>query len=126
MPRVLIIDDEPSVRLAVTRWFERQGYDVSGADDGPDALAQLANLYDEDIDVIMCDLHLPGISGVDLLTQLAKHRPLLATRLILCTGDPIHNAPPDSVLARHPFVLQKPFDFASLQAIVDRVNNRPL
>jgi CheY-like chemotaxis protein len=121
MPRALIIDDEPSVRFAITRWFERQGYTVSGADDGPDALAQLANLYDEEVDVILCDLHLPGISGAELLTRLAKHRPLLAARLILCTGDSVDFAPPDSVLARHPLVLQKPFDFASLQAIVDRV-----
>lgn len=123
MPRALIIDDEPGVRLAVTRWFERQGYDVTGADDGPDALAQLANLYDEEVDVIVCDLHLPGISGADLLTRLAKHRPLLATRLILCTGDAIDHAPPDSVIAQHPFVLQKPFDFAALQSIVGRVVN---
>jgi CheY-like chemotaxis protein len=123
MPRALIIDDEPSVQLAVKRWFERQGYDVSGADDGPDALAQLANLYDEDIDVILCDLHLPGISGEELLVRLSKHRPLLATRLILCTGDSVSHAPPDSMLAQHPFVLQKPFDFSALQSIVERVVN---
>lgn len=121
MPRALIIDDEPSVKSAIKRWFERQGYDVRGAEDGPDALAQLANLYDEEIDVILCDLNLPGLSGTELLTHLAKHRPLLATRLILCTGDSINDAPADSVLARHPFVLQKPFDFTSLQSIVDRV-----
>lgn len=121
MPRALIIDDEPSVQLALKRWFERQGYDVHVASDGHEALAQLANLYDEDLDLILCDVNLPGVSGAEILSRLAKHRPLLATRLILCTGDAIESADPDSELGSHPLVLQKPFDFASLQAIVDRV-----
>lgn len=121
MPRALIIDDEPSVQLALKRWFERQGYDVHVASDGHEALAQLANLYDDQLDVILCDLHLPGVPGLEILSGLAKHRPLLAARLILCTGDAVDCADPDSPLARHPLVLQKPFDFASLQAIVERV-----
>lgn len=121
MPRVLIIEDEPGVQLAVKRWFERSGYDVRLASDGMEALAQLANLYDEEIDVILCDLNLPDISGDELLARLAKNRPVLATRFILCTGDATTNMEPDSLLARHPFVLQKPFDFAALESIVTRV-----
>lgn len=124
MPRAFIIDDEPGIQLTVKRWFERQGYDVQIASDGHDALAQLANLHDDDIDVILCDLHLPGVSGDEILERLSKHRPVLAARMILCTGDAIDAADSDSLLSRHPLVLQKPFDFASLQMVVDRALGR--
>ena len=123
MPRALIVDDEPGIRLALKRWFERQGYDALEAGDGALALAQLMAAGDGDdaIDVIVCDMHLPGMSGEQLLVQLSVKRPALAARVILTTGDPVNQAPPGSALANHSFVLQKPFEFATLKAIVDRV-----
>ena len=41
MPRALVIDDEPGIRLALKRWFERQGYTVLEAADGEAALKHL-------------------------------------------------------------------------------------
>jgi CheY-like chemotaxis protein len=124
MPRALVIDDEPGIRLALKRWFERQGYSVLEAADGEAALKHLfpIELVDaEPISVVVCDLHLPGISGAALLERLYRDAPVLAKRLILTSGDAIDDAAPGSMLAQHPLVLQKPFDLATLRFIVDRV-----
>lgn len=124
MPRALIIDDEPGIRFALKRWFERQGFGVLEAADGESALAQLAEAANDgspEIEVVVCDLHLPGIAGDDLLRRLANERPRIAARMILTTGDSIDDAEPGSVLAEHPYVLQKPFDLSTLKIIVDQV-----
>ena len=123
MPRALLVDDEPGIRFALKRWFERQGFVVVETADGNQALAHLMATHDvEDApDVIVCDVHLPGIAGDALLVRLVAERPVLATRMILTTGDAVDYAPPDSVLATHPFVLQKPFELAALKAMVERV-----
>ena len=123
MPRALLVDDEPGIRIALRRWFERQGFVAVEAADGRQALDHLMAAKDvEDTpDVIVCDIHLPGISGDELLRRLCEDRPALVARVILTTGDSVDYAAPGSVLARHPFVLQKPFELATLKRMVDRV-----
>jgi CheY-like chemotaxis protein len=124
MPRVLIIDDEPGIRLALRRWFERQGYAVDDAANGEDAWAHLQRLASEDDltpSVIICDVNLPGISGCDLLNRLRDQRSALVDRFILTTGDAIDDQSPDSLMAQHAFVLPKPFDLATLRIMMDRV-----
>jgi CheY-like chemotaxis protein len=123
MPRALLVDDEPGIRIALKRWFERQGFVAIEAADGKQALDHLmaANDVEDTPDVIVCDVRLPGLSGDELLKQLCKERPALAARVILTTGDIIEFAEPGSVLARHPFVLQKPFELAVLKTMVERV-----
>jgi DNA-binding NtrC family response regulator len=122
MPRVLIVDDEPGIRFALKRWFERQQWTVEEAQDGRQAL-HIIEREDSDtaFDVIVSDLHLPGISGEELLQSLMASRPALAARLILTTGDAVQDAAHDNVLATHPHVLQKPFDLGTLRAAVERV-----
>jgi len=123
MPRALLVDDEPGIRIALRRWFERQGFVVIEAADGNLALALLFATDDvEDTpDVIVCDIHLPGISGDKLLARLSVERPVLAARVILTTGDAVDDAGPGSVLASHPFVLQKPFELVTLKTMVEQV-----
>lgn len=124
MPHVLIVDDEPGIRFALKRWFERQHWTVAEAGDGQQAFTMLLDSDDSGasrIDVVVCDLHLPTISGEDLLRRLAVERPDLAERVILSTGDAVDNAPPGSAFATHPYVLQKPFDLASLRALVQSI-----
>jgi CheY-like chemotaxis protein len=121
MPRALLVDDEPGIRIAMKRWFERQGFVAVEAADGNQALAHLMSAIDLEPDIIVCDIHLPGLSGDELLKRLCKERPALVDRVILTTGDIVDFAEPGSVLARHPFVLQKPFELAMLKTMVDRV-----
>lgn len=121
LPRVLLVDDEPGIRFALKRWFERQHWIVSEAGDGQTAMTQLLASDDASesrIDLVICDVHLPLLSGEELLSALMVTRPALAERLILSTGDAISDAAPDTALAMHPHVLQKPFDLATLRTLV--------
>lgn len=127
MSRVLIVDDESGIRFALKRWFERQQWTVVEARDGQEALDALAmgaessTAVDAAFELIVCDLHLPGVSGEDIVQRLRTHNPGLVSRVILTTGDAIDDALPGSVLATHPNVLQKPFDLVTLRAAVERL-----
>ena len=123
MPRVLIVDDESGIRFALKRWFERQQWTVVEACDGHEALRALANSVElsAPFDLVVCDLHLPGVSGEEIVVRLRVDNPALVPKVILTTGDAIDDAMPGSVLATHPNVLQKPFDLVTLRTVVERL-----
>lgn len=117
---VLLIDDEASVRMALRRWFERQGWSVDEAVDGTQGLALLlAAPTEETYGLVLCDLRMPGMSGIELHTRLLDQRPGMLDRFIFATGD---TASPETAafLARvdRP-VLEKPFELSQLAAIVE-------
>jgi CheY-like chemotaxis protein len=124
---VLIVDDESGIRFALKRWFERQQWTVVEARDGHEALDALAlgaessTVFDAAFDLVVCDLHLPGVSGEDIVRRLRVDNPGLVSQVILTTGDAIDDALPGSVLATHPHVLQKPFDLVTLRTVVERL-----
>ena len=117
---VLLIDDEASVRMALRRWFERQGWSVDEAVDGAQALALLLSApTEETYGLVLCDLRMPGMSGIELHARLTDQRPAMLNRFIFATGD---TASPETAafLARvdRP-VLEKPFELSQLAAIVE-------
>ncbi len=126
MPRVLIIDDESGIRFALQRWFARQGWAVLEAPDGPAGLSLLRQACDDDpvarIDVVLCDLHLPGLSGDELHSTLLREHPEIIPRMIFSTGDPVVSARPGSIIATHPHVLQKPFELSLLRTLIDTIH----
>jgi DNA-binding response OmpR family regulator len=69
---ILVTDDEPTVREVVRRYLEREGYRVLEAADGPGALAQV---HDDEVDLIVLDLMLPGIDGLEITRQLREAAP---------------------------------------------------
>ena len=117
---VLIIDDEPAVRMALRRWFERQGWTVDEAVDGVQGLTLLLSAPSEETyGVLLCDLRMPGMSGIELHERLAEQRPGMLSRIIYATGD---TASPETAafLARveRP-VLEKPFELSQLASLVE-------
>lgn len=125
MPSALVIDDEPSIRFALRRWFERQGWTVDEAVDGVNALDILlspASQEGEGYSVIVCDLRMPGMSGTQLHARLQKDRPALIDRLVFTTGDDVASPPVGSVLGSHKRILQKPFEFTALRELVESIN----
>src|SRR5262249_20352330 len=66
---ILIIDDEPYLPHQFARYLRKHGYEVYTAADGE---AGLAEMQRNTIDLVLLDLRLPKISGLDLLTQIRK------------------------------------------------------
>jgi PAS domain S-box-containing protein len=118
--RVLIVDDEDVIRLALRRYFQRRNWVVIEADDGDVGLAILRT-GEVTPDVIVSDLRMPGAGGIELHGYLERERPDLMARLIISTGDV---ASPDaaSFLERvRCTVLEKPFDLAKLEQAVSGI-----
>jgi CheY-like chemotaxis protein len=82
---ILVIDDEPSVRRALTGLLRRDGYCVGTASNGQHALTQL---QERPYDVIVCDLHMPDLDGPAFYAILTRQYPALRQRVIFLTGDP--------------------------------------
>lgn len=120
-PRALLVDDEPVIRHALRRFFQRQGWAVDDAENGGQALALLLSADGPRYDVIISDLRMPDISGMDLYERLAAERPALLARLILSTGDSV--SPEASEFLRRSAcpVLNKPFELAELRAMIGRM-----
>ncbi len=70
MPRILLVDDEPSIRLFYSAVLADQGYDVVEAPSGSEALRLLEK---EKCDLVVLDIRLGPHSGLDLLQQIASH-----------------------------------------------------
>ena len=122
--RALLVDDEPVIRQALRRFFQRQGWEVDEAEDGAGALDRLMGRERTERDgyaVIISDLRMPGVSGIDLYERLAAERPELLARLILSTGDSVSPEAADFLSRSSCPVLAKPFALAELRGIVTRI-----
>ncbi len=113
--RVLVVDDEESIRLAMRIVLERRGHEVVLAADVPEGRA-LARA--DGIDVALVDLRLPG-NGLTLLRELDQ-LPRLAGKTVLVTGSQ------DLLMDEHgnyvwPRWLTKPFDYDALISLVEQL-----
>ena len=79
--RVLVVEDEPMVRALVSHVLAAQGYDVRTASNGDEALA-LAEHADGELDLLISDVVMPGLNGVELARRLRSRWPGLKVLLI--------------------------------------------
>jgi two-component system NtrC family sensor kinase len=82
--RILIIEDEPPVALVLSRLLAGDGHEVSVAEEGAEALARL---QEQTFDLLITDLKMPGMSGLEFYRLVAAEHPELARRIIFTTGD---------------------------------------
>ena len=115
-PAVLVIDDDASMRAAVRRFLEREGYEVTESASGREALARLRE--GTAVQLIVTDLKMRDGSGGWLLAQLAYEHPRLLHRTVVISGDP-QGAGAAHVAARWRCpVLSKPFTADALKRAV--------
>jgi DNA-binding response OmpR family regulator len=81
LARVLVVDDEQSVATVLEDFFSSEGYDVRVAHDGPSALAAFDAWHPH---VILLDLRMPGMSGVDVFARLRSKDPSIP--VVFVTG----------------------------------------
>ena len=82
--RVLVVEDEPALAVAVSEALEDAGFTVDRAGDGEQGLTRLT---EANYDLIVCDLKMPRIDGMQFYRTMAAATPALARRVIFVTGD---------------------------------------
>ncbi|PRQ10687.1 DNA-binding response regulator [Corynebacterium sp. 13CS0277] len=87
--RILIVEDEDSLAEPLAFLLGREGFDTIIASDGPQALVEFAN---HDIDIVLLDLMLPGMSGIDVCTHIraTSHVPVIMVTARDTELDKIH------------------------------------
>jgi DNA-binding NtrC family response regulator len=70
--RILIVDDDPGLRESLELVLAAEGYEVVGAQNADEALGQLTHAP---VDVVLCDLRMPGMNGMELLPELVRRLP---------------------------------------------------
>jgi len=78
---ILIVDDEQVVRESLVHWFTEEGYEVEASDSAPEALSRLAS---REIDLVIADIRMPGMDGIELLEKIKSEQ--LDTSVIMMTG----------------------------------------
>ena len=110
---ILVIDDEPDVVEVISVYFGNSGYEVVGAQHGGDGL-MLAELHRPD--VILLDIMMPGIDGVEVLQQLRLRWPEIPVVMLTAVSDV---AIAKSALRRGAFdYVPKPFEWEHLERVV--------
>ena len=107
---VLVVDDEPSIRLLCRVNLELDGYEVLEADSVASARAMLA---EEDVDVVVLDVHLRGERSDALVDECHARRPPIPVVLVTGSVDVTHPG-----LAGADAVLPKPFELQALLSTV--------
>lgn len=117
--RILIVDDSPSMRQQVAKALQEGGFEATQAGDGESALSALA--MDQGIAALICDLHMPGMGGMELLERLAAEGRTANLPIVMLTSDaqPALMARAKAAGARGWIV--KPFKPAALLAAVQQV-----
>jgi PAS domain S-box-containing protein len=108
---VLLVEDQPEVRHSIERILEDAGYQVLAAADGEQAL-EITRKRDGRIDLLVTDVIMPGISGIDLSRRLLAVYPHLG--VLLVSGYAGTEVTFLSEFGENALFLQKPFDAASL------------
>ncbi len=108
--RALVVDDDPGIRVLVTRILTRNGFVVESARDGAEAIEKVLQ---HDYKVITLDLMMPRIYGFAVVKFLTEHRPEVLANLIVVTAfgsKALEKIPPPVRF------IEKPFDLNALLA----------
>jgi signal transduction histidine kinase len=112
--RVLAVDDEPHVLRSIQRALS--AHEVIVADCGREALARLAD--DTRFDVILCDIMMGDMTGMDLYAQLARRSAELAARMVFMTGGIFTDGAREFLASVPNVCIEKPFDLGALRDLV--------
>lgn len=112
---ILIVDDEPDTRALLREVMEKEGYAVRTADAGEDALKQLAQ---QPADLVLSDIQMPGMDGLELLAEVQKSYP--ETQVILLTAYGSLETAVEGIKAGAFDYVSKPFVLDELRLLVQR------
>lgn len=120
--RVLLVEDSEGQRALLTRLLEREGYEILAVDNGAKGLSAA----DASIDVVLLDIAMPGLNGLDVCRQLRGDPATANLPIILLTGRTDSRDVRDGLLAGADAFLSKPVEIdALLSAVAWLSDGRP-
>ena len=118
---VLVVDDEPDVEALFRQQFRRdlraQRFVMDFANSAPDALARVANSIEQSLILILSDINMPGMTGLEMLPKVREMRPEVPVIMITAYGDP--ETKRRAIEGGASGLLTKPIDFALLREEID-------
>lgn len=117
---ILIVEDDNTIRVTVGNFLARQGFDVEVAEDGTQALAMLK---ERSFSLILLDLRLPDMNGLDILATIRESddRPLV----VIMTAYPEVRTAVAALKAGAYDYINKPFDLEDLRELIGRALETP-
>jgi two-component system, OmpR family, response regulator len=112
---ILVVDDDPGIRLLLITFLRRQGFQLLEARDGNEALAAM---HGGRADLVLMDLMMPNVSGWDVLRERAADPSLQRIPMIVVTAADSREVKADLVGKNVYAVLGKPFDLDALRMAV--------
>jgi CheY-like chemotaxis protein len=112
---ILVVDDEPLIGASARRLLCAE-HDVVVVHSGEAALSAVTS--PRAFDVVLCDLMMPGMTGIELHQALVRSRPELAERMVFVTGGAFTGAAEDFLERVDVRRMDKPFEPHALQAVV--------
>ena len=119
---VLVVDDDPGIRLLLATFLRRRGFQLLQASNGREAIAEM---HGGIVDVVVMDLMMPEVSGWDVLRVRAADPSLMAIPMIVVTADNSRKVIDDLRDKHVSSILGKPFDLAAVSAAVTACLERP-
>lgn len=114
--RVLIIDDDPHVAYALGRAL--RGHEVTVAASGAQGAARCLA---EDFDVVVCDLTMPDVDGIEVYERTVRDRPAMGPRFVFVTGGSLVPYAGEFLARTGNRCIPKPFGVEQLRRAVDEV-----
>lgn len=107
--KVLVVDDEPSIRLLVSRALQRNGFETDVASDGVEALEKLEQ---DRFDLLILDVMMPRLNGIDVIEQLSGNAERPPKILVMTAASP--SVLRDLPAHRVEKIITKPFELQTL------------
>jgi DNA-binding response OmpR family regulator len=114
--KILIVDDEDTLRELVRNELEHNGFEVVEAPGGAEALSFLVG---NEVDLVILDIKMPGLGGLDVLQRIREDD--LARKVIMLTGVGELKIARESLQLGASDFMSKPFDMSNLLSCINRV-----
>ena len=120
-PRVLLVDDDPDIRLALSDYLRKEGFDVDVVKTGN---AAIYNSTTQNYDVVLLDVGLPDRDGIEVLGELTQRKPQLPVVLLTAFTSLKKTTPPDKFNKAFAY-LTKPYSREEIKEVLYRAVIRP-
>lgn len=120
-PRVLLVDDDQDISLALSDYLRQEGYNVDVVETGNAALLKGTT---QPYDVVLLDVGLPDRDGIEVLVELSKHKPQLPI-VLLTAFTSLHKTTPPDKLNKAFAYLTKPYSREEVKEVLYRSVNPP-